>query len=413
MVESTKEIAVKIANVSKDFKLPNDSQNSLKGRLINFNKRGYEVQHALKDISIDVNKGDFLGIVGRNGSGKSTLLKLISGIYSPNKGSINVNGKLTPFIELGVGFNPELSGRDNVFLNGALLGFNRQEMTAMYDEIVAFAEIERFMDQKLKNYSSGMQIRLAFSIAIRANTEILVLDEVLAVGDEAFQRKCYAYFSKLKDTGKTVILVTHDMNAVKRFCTRAVVLNDGKVLYDGDTQTASETYRELNLQGIKKSLQTNNAKKTESLVSERSEDCVIEELAAFDEDHQYKVFYKPNEPINLFCKVKINKDDVDNIELLIKLNNPGGTIISALEFMLDEHKKGKFKKGDAVTIKWELPGIYNDGTYVVSGSLKNKETEDFYVIQDDIYEFNIEGWDMPNVLVHPRNKYSVKVEGEI
>src|SRR5690606_31573026 len=155
-------------------------------------KRTYEKQQVLKNISFEIKKGEFVGIVGRNGSGKSTLLKLLAGIYSPDKGSIEVNGKLVPFIELGVGFNPELTGRENVFLNGALLGFNRKEMQAMYKDIVEFAELERFMDQKLKNYSSGMQVRLAFSIAIRAQSDILLIDEVLAVGDAAFQQKCYA-----------------------------------------------------------------------------------------------------------------------------------------------------------------------------------------------------------------------------
>lgn len=202
------DIAIKVNGVSKAFKLPHEKQNSVKGLFVNMfrGKRTFERQQVLKDISFDIKKGEFFGIVGRNGSGKSTLLKLMAGIYTPDKGHIQVNGKLTPFIELGVGFNPELTGRENVFLNGALLGFNRKEMEAMYDEIVAFAELESFMDQKLKNYSSGMQVRLAFSIAIRANTDILVLDEVLAVGDEAFQRKCFAYFAKLKQEKRQLFL---------------------------------------------------------------------------------------------------------------------------------------------------------------------------------------------------------------
>ena len=211
---NTSQIVLRVNNLHKSFRLPYENQNSIKGKLINFRRRGYETQKVLKGVSFEVNKGDFFGIVGRNGSGKSTLLKLLAGIYTPNKGSVEVNGKLTPFIELGVGFNPELSGRDNVFLNGALLGFTRSEMEEKYDDIVAFAELERFMDQKLKNYSSGMQVRLAFSIAIRADADILVLDEVLAVGDEAFQQKCFQYFNDLKRLKKTVILVTHDMAAV-------------------------------------------------------------------------------------------------------------------------------------------------------------------------------------------------------
>lgn len=252
-MSDSNDIAIKVSHVRKSFKLPHESQNSLKGKLINFNKRGYETQEALKDISFEVKKGEFFGIVGRNGSGKSTLLKILSGIYSPNSGSVDVYGKLTPFIELGVGFNPELSGRDNVFLNGALLGFSRKEMEVMYDSIVEFAEIERFMDQKLKNYSSGMQVRLAFSIAIRANTDILVLDEVLAVGDAAFQQKCFDYFEKLKEEKKTIIIVTHDMSAVKRFCSRAILIKNGLIEMEGSPDDIASQYLFENLRNAQES----------------------------------------------------------------------------------------------------------------------------------------------------------------
>jgi len=200
----------------------------------------------LRDVSFEIKKGEFFGIVGRNGSGKSTLLKLLAGIYAPDKGLVQVNGNLTPFIELGVGFNPELTGRENVFLNGALLGFNRREMQAMYSDIVSFAELERFMDQKLKNYSSGMQVRLAFSIAIRAKSDILLIDEVLAVGDTAFQKKCFEHFVQLKKNKQTVILVTHDMAAVERFCDRALVVHDGIAHGVVTPAKAIATYNRLN-----------------------------------------------------------------------------------------------------------------------------------------------------------------------
>ena len=249
---SDNDIAIKVEHVSKSFRLPHNRQNSIKSSLINFIKGGdrtFETQEALKDISFEIKKGEFFGIVGRNGSGKSTLLKMLAGIYTPNEGGIKVNGKLTPFIELGVGFNPELTGRENVFLNGALLGFNRKEMAAMYDDIVEFAEIERFMDQKLKNYSSGMQVRLAFSIAIRVNTDILVLDEVLAVGDAAFQEKCFEYFYNLKQENRTIVFVSHDMASVQKFCDRAVVINNGELLFSGKATEAALLYKELNFSG--------------------------------------------------------------------------------------------------------------------------------------------------------------------
>ena len=217
-------IAVKVDHVSKYFKLPTESTQSLRTTLVNRFRgiKGYKKQEVLRDISFEVEKGDFYGIVGRNGSGKSTLLKIISEIYVPEKGSVTIDGKLVSFIELGVGFNPELTGRENVYMNGAMLGFSTAEIDAMYEDIVDFAELHEFMNQKLKNYSSGMQVRLAFSVAIKAQGDILILDEVLAVGDEAFQRKCNDYFMERKKSGKTTILVTHDMNAVKKYCNKAV-----------------------------------------------------------------------------------------------------------------------------------------------------------------------------------------------
>lgn len=254
------EPTIVVSNVSKSFKLPHDKQNTLKGLFVSTfrGKQTYEKQKVLKNVSFEVKKGEFFGIVGRNGSGKSTLLKMLAGIYSPNTGHVQINGKLTPFIELGVGFNPELTGRENVFLNGALLGFGRKEVDTMYDEIVEFAEIERFMDQKLKNYSSGMQVRLAFSIAIRAKSDILILDEVLAVGDEAFQRKCLDVFDSYKMNKQTVVLVTHDMSVVEKYCDRAILINKGKVIREGKPNLIAKDYSKLNTIAIDKSTSIKN-----------------------------------------------------------------------------------------------------------------------------------------------------------
>lgn len=248
-------VVLDVNHVEKWFKLPTEQASGLKQAFINWTKgiKGYEKQQVLKDVTFQVHRGEFFGIVGRNGGGKSTLLKIISQIYYPNSGSVHVEGKLVPFIELGVGFNPELTGRENVYLNGALLGFSPEEVDAMYDDIVEFAELGDFMDQKLKNYSSGMQVRLAFSVAIKAQGDILVLDEVLAVGDEAFQRKCDDYFTSVrKDPTKTVILVTHDMGAVKRYCTRAMFIENGEVAVIGDNASVAERYTLANLEEERK-----------------------------------------------------------------------------------------------------------------------------------------------------------------
>lgn len=241
------DIAIKVNNLSKSFKLPTEQVNGLKQAIFNRLKgvKGYTEQKVLKNLSFEIKKGEFVGIVGRNGSGKSTLLKILAGIYYPQKGEIIINGNLVPFIELGVGFNPELTGRENVYMNGALLGFSNEEMQAMYNDIWEFAELKPFQDQKLKNYSSGMQVRLAFSIAIRAHGDILLLDEVLAVGDAAFQQKCNDYFQSLQDKGQTVILVTHSMSNIRKFCTRAILLEDGKITLDGEPNKVADAYEKL------------------------------------------------------------------------------------------------------------------------------------------------------------------------
>ncbi len=244
------ENAITVKDLYKSFRLPHEQTSGIKQTIINAlnRKKGYELQHVLENISLEIKKGEFFGIVGRNGSGKSTLLKLLAGIYIPEKGSVDINGSLTPFIELGVGFNQELTGRENVFMNGALLGFSHKEMEEMYDKIVDFAELHRFMDQKLKNYSSGMQVRLAFSIAIRADTDILILDEVLAVGDAAFQQKCFDYFEELKLKHKTIIFVTHDMASVQRFCDRALILEKGSIKSLGKPSSIADIYIEDNIE---------------------------------------------------------------------------------------------------------------------------------------------------------------------
>lgn len=237
--------AVEVKDIKKSFYLPHHKNNSLKSSITQVFKKkpkGGNTFNALNGVSFNVEKGDFFGILGRNGSGKSTLLKIISEIYQPTKGSVKHEGKVVSFIELGVGFKMELSGRENVFLNGALLGFSRKEVEAMYDDIVEFAELEKFMDQKLKNYSSGMKVRLAFSVAIRAKADILILDEVLAVGDASFKKKCNEYFKTLKNDKKTVILVTHSMHDVREYCNKAVVIEKGKVLFEGGAEEAAETY---------------------------------------------------------------------------------------------------------------------------------------------------------------------------
>jgi ABC-type polysaccharide/polyol phosphate transport system ATPase subunit len=236
-----------VSGVCKDFRLPHDQVHTLKERALHpFRSRSFEALRALDDVSFEVTRGEFFGIVGRNGSGKSTLLRCLAGIYRADRGEIAVDGRVSPFIELGVGFNPELTARDNVVLNALMLGLTPREARERFDDIIRFAELEDFLDLRLKNYSSGMQVRLGFSVAIQVESEVLLVDEVLAVGDAAFQQKCYEQFHRLKDEGRTVVFVTHDMAAVEQFCDRALLLERGKVVDVGEPATIARQYNELN-----------------------------------------------------------------------------------------------------------------------------------------------------------------------
>ena len=222
------DIAVSVDGLSKVFKVPVERRNRLREHVVHlFRNPGYRRLEALKGVDLDIRRGEFFGIIGRNGSGKSTLLKILAGIYQPTQGKVRISGRLSPFIELGVGFNPELTARDNVFLNGAILGLDRKDVAAQFDEIIGFAELEDFVDQKLKNFSSGMLVRLAFSVAIRAHADILLIDEVLAVGDFEFQQKCFTVFRRLKAEGKTIIFVSHDLASITEFSDRVLILDRG------------------------------------------------------------------------------------------------------------------------------------------------------------------------------------------
>lgn len=243
------DIAISVKNVSKTFRIPHEKVSSIRGAAVSAFSRnkGFEEFKALDNVSFEVKKGEFFGIIGRNGSGKSTLLKILAGIYQPDSGKVKINGMISPFLELGIGFNPELSGRDNVYLNATVLGMTKKQIDKKFDDIVKFSELERFIDQKLKNYSSGMQVRLAFSVSIHANREILLMDEVLAVGDNNFQSKCLTEFNKYKDMGKTVILVTHDIGTVQRYCDRAMLLRNGKVIKIGGADGVGNEYAYQNM----------------------------------------------------------------------------------------------------------------------------------------------------------------------
>ena len=236
--------AIVCDGVSKRFRIPLDRPSTLKYRVTHWRSAArYRDFFALSDINFEVPDGQFLGIIGHNGCGKSTLLKILARIYREDSGRVEINGQVSPFLELGVGFNPELTARENVFLNGAVLGLTHHEMARRVDEIIAFAEVSEYASQKLKNFSSGMQVRLAFSVAIQADAQILLMDEVLAVGDASFQEKCFEIFARYKREGRTIVLVTHDLSAVDLYCDRAILLDHGRLLADGPPSEVTALYR--------------------------------------------------------------------------------------------------------------------------------------------------------------------------
>jgi lipopolysaccharide transport system ATP-binding protein len=324
------DIAIKVSHVSKTFRIPHEKVSSLRGAAVSAFKgnKGFEEFKALDDVSFEVKKGEFFGIIGRNGSGKSTLLKILAGIYqadaprkfTPVKSSkarrlegefhgVKINGRISPFLELGIGFNPELSGRDNVYLNATVLGLTKKEIDEKFDSIVAFSELERFIDQKLKNYSSGMQVRLAFSVSIHANREILLMDEVLAVGDTNFQKKCLREFGRYKSEGKTVILVSHDISTVRNYCDRVLLLKYGKMVEIGETKVVTERYDNDNFfdeSSRNRSDLDNDRKKVDDF-----RDVIISKVDFFDKNGNNKNEFETGTDIEIriFYSAKLKIED--------------------------------------------------------------------------------------------------------
>lgn len=398
------EHAIIVENVSKNFKLPHKRKNSLKSIFTGIFERKnraktYEAQHALRDVSFKIEKGEFFGIVGRNGSGKSTLLKMLAGIYQPTKGSVNVKGKLVPFIELGVGFNPELTGRENVYLNGALLGFSEGEVDAMYGEIVSFAELENFMDQKLKNYSSGMQVRLAFSLAVRAEAEILLIDEVLAVGDTDFQRKCFDYFRELKRSDTTVVFVSHDMNAVIEYCDRAVLIDNSKIIDQGEPESIAKQYNKLF-----------SGNETETTETQKKEKRWGDQYATIELCEIDKKSYKGNEDeyINVRVDVKIHKAITHNLSIGFLIKNASG--ISILGMNTYEMKKTikEVTQGEKLSVEWRIPNVFGDGKYLLDAAVTSTDGTINHDWIEEIANFRVYRNERSPYLITPNMSVDIK-----
>jgi ABC-type polysaccharide/polyol phosphate transport system ATPase subunit len=356
------EPSIVVDGVSKTFRLPHQRYSTLKERALHpLRPRTFDTLHAVTDVSLTIAAGEFFGIVGRNGSGKSTLLKCMAGIYRQDSGTIDVRGRLSPFIELGVGFNTELTARENVIINAVMLGLSRREARERFDQIIAFAELEEFLDLPLKNYSSGMSVRLAFSVAVQVDADILLVDEVLAVGDAAFQQKCFEQFERLKREGKTIVLVTHDMAAVERFCHRAMLIERGNVLEVGEPHVVARKYNELNFG---------------RLVHEAPEDgrygdqAMAEIVAAwFEDDAGERITEQAQgEPVTVCMEVTFHAPIEDPIFAINLLNEPRHTVFAtSTDWRMGP--TGSFDTGENVTLRVRFDNWLAPMRYTVTPSV--------------------------------------------
>ena len=348
-----------VAHLSKSFRLPRERYHTLKERALHpFRQRQIDILRAVQDVTVDIAEGEFFGIVGRNGSGKSTLLKCLAGIYDVDEGSLQINGRLSPFIELGVGFNPDLTARDNVIINAIMLGLSRRQAKERFDDVIAFAELAEFTELKLKNYSSGMLVRLAFATAIQVDADILLIDEVLAVGDAAFQQKCFDEFGRLRQEGRTMLFVTHDMGAVQRFCDRAMLLERGRVVDIGEPASIARQYNQLNFERIAGEVLERPAD------AQAGDEHVAEVLNAWFESADGEIVVTAPQGERCFVRMDVRfLAEVNQPVFAITLEDEVGNVAFATSTNVHETATGHFNAGEHGSLRigfenWLAPGRY-------------------------------------------------------
>ncbi|WP_338201169.1 ABC transporter ATP-binding protein [Candidatus Nephthysia bennettiae] len=352
--------AISVQNLTKRFRIPLDRSTTLKYRITHIQSTSrYRDLLALDGVSFEVPDGQFLGVIGANGSGKSTLLKILSGIYRPTSGKVAVNGFISPFLELGVGFNTELTARENVFVNGAILGFSRPELERRMDAILSFAELEQFADQKIKNYSSGMQVRLAFTVAIQADASVLLMDEVLAVGDARFQAKCFDVFARYRREGRTVVLVTHDLSAVDLHCDRAILLDHGRVIVDASAREVTARYERLVGEAQDTDAGVQQSTETDRWGNGAVRFGTIRLLGADGQEHHG---FATDAPMTIAFDLKA-RDRVTDLVVGIGVHRADGTVISGTNTNIANVPLPDLSAGDELKMQYRLPrlGLLNGG----------------------------------------------------
>lgn len=359
------EFAVSVKNLSKKYRRFNSVGDAMKEFIHPLRKRYHNEFWALKDVSFEIKKGECVGIIGRNGSGKSTLLQILCGIMQPTGGTVSINGRIAALLELGAGFHPMFTGRDNVYLNGALMGFKKDEMEEKFASIAEFADIGDFIEQPVMMYSSGMFVRLAFSVAIHVDPDILIIDEALAVGDMRFQQKCYRKISEFKDRGKTIILITHDMAAVKNFCSTAAWLNDGKIAVSGppaEVIKSYTSYMHYDAETRRSAVSGTGGGKASEIDWDDVSGCpsfgeggaVIKGVALYAKDPYRKIkAFGGGDWVVFYAEVEATQDIDSPIVGLTMDNSYGQKILGIGNWMLDK-EIGPMKKGDTITVEFEM-----------------------------------------------------------
>src|SRR2546423_14110319 len=361
--------AVVVDGVSKRFRIPQEQVHTLKERALHpLKRRRFNELEALKDVSFAVERGEFFGIVGRNGSGKSTLLKCLAGIYRVDRGEVWMNGRVSTFIELGVGFNMDLAARDNVLINGVMLGLSPQEARERYERVIDFAELRKFEELKLKNYSSGMHVRLAFSVMIQVDADVLLIDEVLAVGDAAFQQKCFDVFHRMKDEGKTILFVTHDMGSVKRFCDRAMLIERGELQLIGKPSEIADNYLEINF-GREASAQEEGHQR----YGDRSADIAD---AWFEDEHGERQTAVPQgRPCRFRMRVVFNQA-AEHPAFAVLFESEGGQPLFATSTDWASQETGRYQPGDEAVFSVSFENPFAPGRLFASPWVVRRQSQD-------------------------------------
>lgn len=351
-------VVIEARGIGKDFRVPEHRVDSFKERAAHpFTRVEYRQLQALRDVSFDIRKGEFFGIVGRNGSGKSTLLKVLASIYRADAGTIRMAGRLAPFIELGVGFNPELTAHTNGVLNGVLMGLTKRESRRRLDAVLEFAELEDFAELKLKNYSSGMMVRLAFAVMVQADADIMLVDEVLAVGDAAFAQKCMDVFHERRRAGKTIVLVTHDMPTVQSLCDRAMLLHDGELVYEGDPEETALRYFRMNFAGVDDHPSATEVRPTLPDFNVGLVDAQLRNAAGEPVDN-----VEQGEPIALEVSIEARRE-LESPLFVIHAVNEEGTVVFGFQRRLSEPDGPPVAIGQRMYVSGKIENTLVPGSY--------------------------------------------------